>query len=224
MGAPRMGALLRHLGSGLQLEFGRRAKQLVAADGWHAVCEDGARLGPFAAVVVATPSPQAVPLLEAAPALAAHVAQAAVDPCWAVMLGFDLPLPLVLDGAFVADSPLAWASRESSKPGRDAGERWVLHASPEWSAAHVDAPPEEVIAALLASFARAAGAALPTPIHRDAHRWRYARTRCALGTPYLLDESARIGVCGDYCLGERVEDAWQSGRALAEALVAQYLR
>ena len=222
LGTPRMSALLRHLGSDLDLHFGRRAVQLApSADGWRVACEDGARLGPYASMVVATPSPQAAPLLEAAPTLASRVSEAAVDPCWAVMLGFDQPLPLPLDGAFVVDSPLAWASRESSKPGRAAGERWVLHGSPAWSAAHVDAPREAVTVALLDAFAEAVGSALPTPVHRDAHRWLYARTRRALGTACLLDESAGIGVCGDYCLGERVEDAWQSGRALAEALIAK---
>ena len=40
-----------------------------------------------------------------------------------------------------------------------------------------------------------------------------------LGQEYLWDRSARIGVCGDWCLGARVEAAYDSGVALARAVL-----
>jgi predicted NAD/FAD-dependent oxidoreductase len=137
------------------------------------------------------------------------------------MAAFAAPLPLPLDGLFVADSPVAWASRDSSKPGRADGERWVLQATPAWSSAHVDASADEVSAALLEAFADAAAVALPEALHRDAHRWLYAKTRRSLGVPYLYDEARGIAACGDYCLGGRIEAAWLSGRALGDRLAAR---
>ncbi len=220
VGVPRMSALSRHLAEGLALRSTLRAVRVTPGrDGWRVACEDGADLGPFAVVVMATPSPQAVTLLDAAPDLAARVSEARVDPCWAVMLSFQRPLALALDGAFVRESPLAWIAREASKPGRAPGERWVLHAGPDWSAAHLETPAEEVMATLLRAFATATGLELPEPTQRAAHRWLYAQTRRALETPCLFDAERRIGVCGDYCLGGRLECAWQSGRALGLRLL-----
>jgi renalase len=59
---------------------------------------------------------------------------------------------------------------------------------------------------------------LPAPAYLSAHRWRYALVERPLGEPCLWDEALRLGLCGDWCLGPRVEAAWMSGRALAAAL------
>jgi predicted NAD/FAD-dependent oxidoreductase len=42
----------------------------------------------------------------------------------------------------------------------------------------------------------------------------------AAGAPFLWDAQARIGACGDWCLGPRVEAAFDSGEALAAAVAA----
>jgi predicted NAD/FAD-dependent oxidoreductase len=55
--------------------------------------------------------------------------------------------------------------------------------------------------------------------HAEVHRWVYAQTRRALGQSYLLNRAAGLGVCGDWCLGNRVENAFISGLELALAIV-----
>ena len=47
------------------------------------------------------------------------------------------------------------------------------------------------------------------------HRWHYAQTLEALNQSHLWEPASRIGVCGDWCLGHRVEDAFISGLELA---------
>jgi hypothetical protein len=39
------------------------------------------------------------------------------------------------------------------------------------------------------------------------HRWRYAKTLQALGSTHVHSKKQGIGLCGDWCLGHRVEDA-----------------
>jgi renalase len=53
-----------------------------------------------------------------------------------------------------------------------------------------------------------------------AHRWRYALVETPLGQACLWDDAARLGVCGDWCLGGRIEAAHDSGTALARAVLA----
>ena len=51
------------------------------------------------------------------------------------------------------------------------------------------------------------------------HRWRYAQTVDPLGQNFAWDAGARIGLCGDWCIGHRVEDGFVSGLEMALALV-----
>ena len=48
---------------------------------------------------------------------------------------------------------------------------------------------------------------------------RYARTVQPLGRTHLWDAQAQLGLCGDWCLGHRVENAFLSGLELALAVV-----
>ena len=53
-----------------------------------------------------------------------------------------------------------------------------------------------------------------------AHRWRYAFTRAPLEKTCLIDSKSRLGVCGDWCLGSRVEHGFLSGVALGKAMAS----
>ena len=75
-----------------------------------------------------------------------------------MMLAFPSSLGLEFEGAFVHGSPLSWIARNSSKPGRNAeAETWVLHASAEWTHAHLDEPAESIAQLLIEEFWPAIG-------------------------------------------------------------------
>ncbi len=236
-GIPGMSAIPRGLAEGLDIRTERHVLFLHAgADGWRVrhdsaattrpgtVADTGGELaGPFAAVAVALPAPQAAPLLAASGhAFAGPVAGVTVDPCWSVMFAADGRLDAP-DFDRADDGPIATAARDSARPGRAPGpECWMLHAGPDWSREHLEGAADDVSAMLLAAFSRRVG----TPIQARglaAHRWRFSQTRAALGQPYLWDGAGALGVCGDWCLGARVEDAFSSGRALAEAISGRSL-
>lgn len=216
-------ALRRHV-SFLHREAGgwmlRHTDAALAVPG--SVDDQGGELaGPFDCVALALPSPQATALLRAiGHDFAEAAAGATYAPCWSVLAAFadQVPGPDVLRAAGDA---LGWAARESSRPGapvipgRDA---WTLHATGDWSRAHLEDEPASVIAALLAAFAARTGAT-GAPLSVAAHRWRYAKVERALGQPCLWDAARGIGACGDWCLGGRVEAAFMSGQALAAAMV-----
>ena len=109
---------------------------------------------------------------------------------------------------------IAWLARESSKPGRGGIERWTVQASAAWSTEHLEDDAERAKAKLLKAFAEITNIRAE-PAYAQVHRWRYAKTDKALGKSYLWDKESGIGVCGDWCLGHRVEDAFVSGLELA---------
>jgi renalase len=151
-----------------------------------------------------------------------------VSPCWTLMLAFPNALPLSPSQSVRLLGPqwnaarsthhrIAWLTRESSKPARGGIERWTVQASAAWSQEHLEDDAERVKAKLLKAFAEITNIRA-TPSYAQAHRWRYAKTDKALGVSHLWDASSGIGVCGDWCLGHRVEDAFVSGLELAFAV------
>ena len=195
------------------------------ADGWHlrhldaattrpgTVIDEGERAGPFDRLVLALPAPQAAGLLTAlGHAFAAPVAAVVTAPCWTLMLAFaerqDGPDTRTPEGM------LDWIGRGSSRPGRPRlPDAWVANANPAWSRGNLEREPDAVRADLHAAF-RAETGIDAAPAYAAVHRWRYARTETPLGQACLWDPSG-LAVCGDWCLGARVEAAFDSGRAAA---------
>lgn len=222
VGVPGMNALARHLATVCPVRFGARVERLErVGPAWRLVGDGGEGLGGWDSVVLSAPPRQAAVLLETAGSeLATTASDVPMSPCWAVMAGFSERVEVPFDGAFVNDGPLRWLARNTSKPGRSTGESWVLHASAEWSRAEIEADADEVARTLLSVFRSLSSAELPALELVKTHRWRYALPPAPLSSPYLVDEERRLAVCGDWCGGPRVEGAFLSGLAAAEALVS----
>jgi predicted NAD/FAD-dependent oxidoreductase len=147
--------------------------------------------------------------------------RAKMQGCWAVILAFDASLELPFDGAFVHESPLSWIARNSSKPERSGDrESWVLHASPKWTSEFLEHESDDVLPMLLDAFWQATDAEPCTPAFAASHRWRYAIPPAPLDSRCLFDPQLRMGACGDWCSGPRVEGAFLSGMALAGRILS----
>jgi predicted NAD/FAD-dependent oxidoreductase len=166
--------------------------------------------------------PDASALLAAAPELAKLAGAVLWQPCWAALLAIEPASGFEFGGAFVNDHPaLAWVTREDSKPSAPAGlgERWVLHATPRWSALHLNSTSEEVAGLLADAFAKRFNFGF-RPAYIGARLWPRALPSNPLKQPFLWDAERKIGAVGDWCGGPRLEGAFLSGRALAQAIVA----
>ena len=239
IGTPGMNAVVKHwaepLAQGLpgsrslyEALVTRVEPDALAPQRWQVRTEtpDGGQAvhGGFDQVVLAVPHPQAQTLLRAsalAPAWVNRLSSVEVAPCWTLMIAFPQAMQPGMGGFgprwHVAQGEhhrIRWLARESSKPGRDPVERWTVQASPAWSAEHLEDDTERVKAKLLKGFSELTGIRA-TPSHAVVHRWRYAQTSTPLGEPFLWDARQGLGLCGDWCLGYRVEHAFASGLELA---------
>jgi predicted NAD/FAD-dependent oxidoreductase len=221
VGWPAMSALPRFLAEPLEIEYGARILRIGRGRrGWSLLDDRGQAHTGFTAVAIALPAPAAADLAGASTRLAARIRAVPMAPCWSVLAAFDGPLAGVPDASLCADGALAWFARDSSKPGRDAEEAFVLQAAADWSRVEFDQPAHLVQRALLDRFSELVGRSLPRARVVDAHRWRHARAEAPLGEDCLFDAAAGLGFCGDWCLAPRAEAAWISGRALGSALAA----
>ena len=201
---------------------------------WHVHTETDGNPGlvtGFDAVVLAMPAAQSQQVLSDSAQSAdwadwvSQLGQVTVAPCWTLMLAFPQAMQPGLsalgpqwNAACSTHHRIAWLARESSKPGRDVIERWTVQASSDWSAQHLHDDDARVQAKLCQAFAEVTGIRA-SPAHVDSQRWLYAKTTHPLGQSHLWDVTRRLGVCGDWCLGHRVEDAYLSGLALALAMI-----
>jgi predicted NAD/FAD-dependent oxidoreductase len=237
VGVPRMTSpaghlvqqLERHQAGSVHLQHTVQALWPQGDGRWRLCTQEHGELPQaFDAVLLAVPSVQAVPLLQAVHApWAARAAQARMRGSWALMVQTAQPLGLPFDAAFVNEGPLRWVACDSSKPGRPQpggeGQCWLLHSEAEWAEAHIEDEPETVAHALWQAFGdvlAAQGLARPAALDsvglaHSIHRWRYADTAPPLGQQDAWCGATRLGLCGDWLGSGKVEGAWLSGRALA---------
>ena len=218
VGVPAMNAVIKAMAAPHDVSWGCQITGLARNEGQWTLLKPGGEVGPFDAVVMAIPAEQAAALLSLHDFAMARIALTArSQPCWTGMFVFGQPLdsaaPLMRNAG-----PVAWAARNSAKPGRAAPETWVVQASADWSQSHYDTAPDEIAGLLLAALAGAIGTAVPAPVAAAAHRWAYALS-AGTGDGALWNPDIALGVCGDWLLGPRVECAWLSGRKMAAALL-----
>lgn len=183
--------------------------------------------GPFDHVLIAIPAPQAHKLLTGAEiddhqrlATMVNAAATPMVPCWSLMAAFERPLTLNGEARQLSDQPLVWIGASET----DSAAPWhgyVIHASPEWTTAHLEEKAEAVADQMLELTAEALGTALPPVQHKVAHRWRYAFAPEAFGKACIHDDGLGLTLAGDWCLGNRAESAFLSGVAAAEAINPQ---
>lgn len=218
-GEPGISSLAKPLAQGLPVTLNAEVTGLRrSADGWH-LSGGGVPETVFDRIVLAVPQPQALALLAPWPAIAARIAPAMMRPCWAALVAFDrfASQPALRRPA---SGPLALIVREAAKPGRALpGEAFTLHATADWSRAHLDLAKPEAAALLLEAFFAATSQPAQPPALIEGHRWRFAVVDRPLGDPCLLDPGLQLGLCGDWCLGPEAEDAFTSGQAMAGALL-----
>ncbi|MBI2771474.1 MAG: FAD-dependent oxidoreductase [Burkholderiales bacterium] len=175
-------------------------------------------------VLLALPCAPARALLTASsqsPGLSQQMEAVEVAPCWTLMLAFPQAVQPTLahlgpqwNAALSTHHRIAWLARESSKPGRSPVERWTVQASAAWSLEHLEDDGPRVQAKLQKAFSEVTGIRAE-PAHAEVFRWRDAKTVKPLGVSHLRDTRNGLGVCGDWLLGHRVENAFVSGLELA---------
>lgn len=219
VGTPRMSIIGKMMAQTLDVRLQHKVTAITANGGkWSLTFDETSITEQFDWVVLTCPGPQAANLLPPDTAIRRSALALSYEPCWALMASFGQPLAAPLDGLHIAHPTLAWAARDSAKPCRDAGERWVVHAQSAWSQAHVNASPEEVTSKMISALGDVLNETV-NPQYTSAHRWLYARPSPPPPGLVNLDVGQRLAICGDGLHGPRVENAWLSGQQMADSIL-----
>ena len=223
---------------GLDVRLQTRVTSVArGAGGWTLGVEGEPGAGPFDAVLVTAPGPQAATLLRdgaTAPDLANALADVFYRAQFALAWGFDAVLDRPGDvyalvnaaehGASGGGHDVAWLAVESDKPGRAPEGCTLLLAqmSETWTEAHYDDAPDALHAAARAPIETIWGT-LPDPLWTGRQRWRYALPDTALDTAACdAAEADGLFVAGDLTAGKgRVHLALADGLATAARIAAR---
>lgn len=221
VGTPTMNAPVKQLAESLAVNLNFKVSTCTYTDSkWAIKDDDSQTFEGFDALVLSIPPYQAEGIVDLPAEHVSQIRQTEMSRCWCLMLSLESSLCLPFDGAHVTASPISWLARNNSKPERPTTpETWCIHATPEWSEDHVDQSRDEISAALLNEFWAVTGCH-PKPVDSlVGHRWMYAQTERPFGSPCIYDHARKLALGGDWLLGSRVEDAYLSGAATADALL-----
>ncbi len=217
VGIPAMDAIAAHLAAAIEIESNVTVASAITEGGrWQLFDQHRQIYGPYDAVIVAVPPPQATRFLKSCPELLNRVAMVKMQPCLAVMAVFEKPLDLPFDAAFIHQSPVRWAARNNSKRRRPEPECWVFHANAEWSQTVYHRNDDKTAGrSLLVAFFESIGRTFIEPVYQHIRFWQSAAALNPISDGCLWDAESNIGCCGDWCQMSRIEGAALSGMAMA---------
>lgn len=223
IGSAGMNSLAKDLAEGLDVRPNRLVFTLRRQeDGWDVVIDDGSVVEADAVLLTAP-----------------------VQQSWALLVQAELDVPeelfrreyhrtigllTVLDRASAvpepggvqldptdAEAPFAFVGDNQAK-GVSPVPAVTFHATQPWSLEHWDDDLESLRVALLERAAPFLGDAVA--VEAQVKKWRFAGPRDPWPEPCWLDEEHRVVLAGDMFAGPKVEGAFNSGAAAADALAA----
>ena len=151
---------------------------------------------------------------------------------WSLIVSFEAPLPVPFSGLFFSGKSkiLAWAgTKPQPHDGASmSGTCWTLQSTAEFGQAHKvpqeAVPPakaNEVTKLMLAELLNVIGEeSHPKVLFSKLQLWGAGGPLNTAGVECLVEESAQVGVCGDWCTEPSIQGAALSGAALAAELHA----
>lgn len=234
-----MTVIAKFLTTGLDIQLSQRVQKITptAEKTWQLIFDPGGKTSALQtvsgltakAVVVAIPAPQALMLLEPlgntlSTDFLDNLRSAEFNPCLSVIAGYSAERFRDLDkfepawkACTLQDTDLAWIGLDSSKRQNAQQPVFVLQSTAELAQHYLDT--EDLTSAAYQLLSRGAQRLIPwldAPEWFQIHRWRYAFPKSPLSQNCLNATTPQpLVCCGDWCGGNLVEGAMQSGLAAA---------
>lgn len=199
-------------------------------DQWWITTDQGTDFGPFPAILLTLPAPQAADLCGRSgicTSLAESFATVEYHRQFSFIFGWDRRLvrPEPYHALLNLDRKhdIAWLSFEDDKPGHvPAGKSvMVIQMSPAWSRKHFDADRQELAGYAWEKVRSLVSPDLPDPSWWDVQRWKYAHPTRKLDRNHLVPwEKKGLFYAGDALAGKgRVTLAIKEGLAAGRRMI-----
>lgn len=189
-----------------------REQLVVHAEGMHSAPSD--------VVILSAPPIQSSALVTPFDSdLAAKLDAIHMRPQWALMMQLNIPHADKFFDIALLDGPIEKIIRDHRKPTREtAPDHWVCLASEAWTLEHLEADKKYIVKRMIDALHRQGFLDADCVVEQaHAHRWRYAHSTHTTEHAYMRTQQAPIILCGDWCAGGGIEQAYLSGLAAARA-------
>ena len=222
-------AIAKALAQGLTIQSGEVINAIRPIDqGWQLTSQNPDFDLTASIVILAIPAPQALPLVQtiANPEFIQQIESVTFAPSLTAIAAYSPELrsqfvATNLRGVTCDDKILGWIGFDSTKQLNPTQPTIIIQSNAEFASAHFDSTDLPTIAQQLCD--RAAEVlnfpAISTPELLQIQRWKYAFAVNPISAPVLsATTTAPLFCIGDWCGGNRVENAYLSGLAMAEQL------
>ena len=181
--------------------------------------------GPFEALVIAVPSPQAAQLLfNHKVSWARQALKVRYEPSITLSVCFERSLAGVpaelpqTSSIMLMRQALSSSAHDQVEELTSDARAWVLQMSAKWSDERLDWEPEQIKDEIITALRALTGAPVPDLIVWRVHRWRYASPslKPEEASGVLFDHAMALYVCGDWTSGPNGGWAFMSGREAAQ--------
>lgn len=210
-------AIAKFLSAGLTLKLNHRVTEIKP--GWQLHCESGETIS-AQVVVIAIPAPQAAQLYEWD-----KLNQVEYSPCISAIAVYPAERQSEVEqlpwkALICADPELGWIGLDSTKQIHPVRPAVVVQSNAAFATRYLEDLDLQKVGERLLERASEVGLPwLTSPEVLQVHRWRYAFPIQPLPEPFLVaDTEQPLMFTGDWCGGNRVENAFQAGMATAREL------
>ena len=220
VGIPGMNEVAKVLADGIDVRLNTIITKIIYGDGWQLQDQHDNLYDDFDFVIIAVPSAQALDLLPAHFKYISNISDIKMTPCFALMLGLNKQkLSLTYDCARINNSDLSWISINSQKPNRNGNTTIVAHSTEEFANRFSNFNESDLINYLTHKVTELLNIRYDDVEYKSLHYWKFANNVIKdVDNPVFIDNTNRIALCGDWCLGGRVEGAFMSAYKVVEKI------
>ncbi len=222
VGVPGMNAVGKFLAQDCNIYLSTLIQKMVHNNCWELIDDNNQYYGGFDWVILSVPAEQAQLLLPPNFSFYHQLQKVRMSGCYTLMISFNQPISLEFDAALVHDNEISWISVNSTKPGRDNTMTMIVNSTNQWADQFSYLSETSRVEILLEKLSKIISYDQRHIKEVNGHFWKYANSKKQKTPLLLVDNKAKLAVCGDWCVHSRVESAFISGLTTANAL-KQYL-
>ena len=218
VGSPAMNSIAQYLARNIDIRFNQTITGIKKIKANWLLETANSEIGPFDWLIIAIPAEQANDLLPKNLSPKMMLQDLKMQPCFTLMLGYEIENFFDWDAAFVSDSILSWVSVNSSKPNRGKPLSIIAMSTNEWANQNLSKSDSIIINEMLKELAKISGKTLNEASFIKLKRWKYANAFKQEQALEIIDYPLKLAFCGDWCISGRIESAFMSSLNLANKL------
>ncbi len=144
-----------------------------------------------------------------------------MEPNITTMLAFKNQKAVPVSSIKFKDDILTWAAHENSKSRfNSSNSLWTLQSSVEWAKRNINhyKKSNKVENTLISKFLNFTGYKKNKIIFKKTHGWKYSYNLNGSPLKSYWNKKLRLGLCADWFIGPKVENAWLSANDLAKKI------